>query len=57
MIAAVMLGGCSLVFPAGHDPDHPGRSLSDDQTRAQVIEPAKQIVTTEALQDVSEIFG
>lgn len=31
--------------------------MSDDQTRAQVIDPAKQIVTTAALQDVSGVFG
>lgn len=56
-MAAVMLGGCSLVFPAGHDLDHTEQPLSDDQTRAQVVEPTKQIVTTAALQNVSGIFG
>lgn len=32
VIAAVMLGGCSLVFPAGHDAHQPEQPLSDDQT-------------------------
>lgn len=45
------------MHPSTHDPNHPQQPLSDDQTRAQVIDPAKQIVTTAALQNVSAVFG
>jgi len=43
--------------PLGHDPDRPAQPLSDEQTRAQVIGPAKQIAKTAGLQNVSGVFG
>jgi hypothetical protein len=52
-----VLGGCSSMFPFGHDRDHPAHLLSDEQTKAQVIEPAKQIAKAAGLQDVSGVFG
>ncbi|WP_241780118.1 hypothetical protein [Mycobacterium persicum] len=55
--AAFVLGGCSPMFPFAHDPDHPEYPLSDDQAKAQVIEPARQIVKMADLQDVSGGFG
>ena len=41
----------------GHNPDHPANPLTDEQTRAQVIDPAKQIAKTAGLQNVSGVFG
>ncbi|MGV7360481.1 MULTISPECIES: hypothetical protein [Mycobacterium] len=55
--AAFVLGGCSPMFPFAHDLDHPEYPLSDDQAKAQVIEPARQIVKIADLQDVSGGFG
>jgi hypothetical protein len=52
-----VLGGCSSMFPFRHDPDHPAHPLSDEQTKAQVIDPAKQIAKVAGLQDVSGVFG
>jgi len=45
------LGGCSLMSPHSKDVDHPVNPLSDQQTRDQVIEPAKQIARYAHLQD------
>ncbi len=45
------------MFPFGHDPDHPAQPLSNEQTMAQVIEPAKQIAKVAGLQDVSGGFS
>ncbi|VBA51756.1 hypothetical protein [Mycobacterium pseudokansasii] len=45
------------MFPFLHDPDHPAQPLSDEQTKAQVVNPAKQISRTANLQNVSAVFG
>lgn len=60
---AMLLGGCAPVLHKPHaaestnpyeDIAHP---LSDDQTKAQVIEPAKQIVAAAKLDGVSGAFS
>ncbi|WP_083066021.1 hypothetical protein [Mycobacterium arosiense] len=43
--------------PSKHDPDHPAQPLSDAQSIAQVVEPAKQIAKVARLQDVSGGFS
>lgn len=53
----VVLGGCSKMNPFGQDPQHPTDPLSDEQTKAQVLEPARQIATVASLQNVSGVFG
>jgi hypothetical protein len=45
------------MFPFGHDRDHPANPLSDEQTKSQVLDPAKQIATIANLQNVSGVFG
>ncbi|BBX96782.1 hypothetical protein AWC15_17980 [Mycobacterium lacus] len=45
------------MFPFADDRDHPAHPLSDEQTRAQVIDPAKQIAKVAGLPDVSGVFG
>jgi hypothetical protein len=57
LIAAAVLGGCSKMIPFAHDPDRPANPLSDEQTRAQVVDPARQIATIAKLQNVSGVFG
>jgi hypothetical protein len=57
LVAAVVLGGCSKMIPFAHDPDRPANPLSDEQTKAQVVDPAKQITTIAKLQNVSGVFG
>jgi len=45
LTVAVVAGAVFLVLKTRRDPlDHPADPLSDEQTKAQVIEPAKQIV-------------
>ncbi len=53
----VVLGGCSKMIPFGQDPDRPANPLSDEQTKAQVLDPARQIATIANLQNVSGVFG
>lgn len=57
VVVAVLLGGCAPVLHKPHaagstnpyeDTAHP---MSDDQTKAQVIEPAKQIVAAAKLEE------
>ncbi|WP_156688906.1 hypothetical protein [Mycobacterium sp. Marseille-P9652] len=43
--------------PARHEPDHPGRPMTDQQAIAQVVDPAKQIAKVAALQDPSGGFS
>jgi hypothetical protein len=64
MVAVVvLLGGCSLVFPKPHSSgssnpfDDSAHPLTDDQTKAQVIEPAKEIVAAADLQGVDGGFS
>ncbi|WP_077080454.1 hypothetical protein [Mycobacterium numidiamassiliense] len=64
VIAAVVmfLGGCSLVFPKPHSSgsnpfDDSAHPMTDDQTKSQVIEPAKQIVAAADLQGVDGGFS
>jgi hypothetical protein len=52
-----MLGGCSVMSPNRHDPDHPEHPLSDEQAIAQVVDPAKQIAKVAGLQDPSGGFS
>jgi hypothetical protein len=63
LAVATLLGGCALMphksgsaGPANpyEDTAHP---MSDDQTKSQVIEPAKQIVAAADLQGVSGVFS
>jgi hypothetical protein len=52
LTTAVALGAVFLVLRSHGDAlDHPAYPLNDEQTRAQVVEPAKQIVTDAKLQD------
>ncbi|WP_231987499.1 hypothetical protein [Mycobacterium sp. E2238] len=55
-LALLALGGCSFVNPHRQDIDHPANPLSDQQTRDQVIEPAKQIAQYAQLQDPAGRF-
>jgi hypothetical protein len=52
-----LLGGCSVMSPNRHDPDHPEHPLSDEQAIAQVVDPAKQIAKVAGLQDPSGGFS
>lgn len=58
---SLLLGGCSLVNHELHSTTssaaHPPNPLTDDQAMAQVVDPAKQIVSVAALQDVTGGFG
>ena len=45
------------MIPFGQDPDRPANPLSDEQTKAQVLDPARQIATIANLQNVSGVFG
>jgi hypothetical protein len=54
LVLSIGLGGCSLMFPHGHDTDHPPNPLSDDQTEAQVVDAAKQIAQ---LVSLPEMYG
>lgn len=63
VVVAVLLGGCAPVLHKPHaagstnpyeDTAHP---MSDDQTKSQVIEPAKQIVAAAKLEGVSGAFS
>lgn len=63
LVVAVLLGGCA---PVQHKPQAGGSTnpyedtahpMSDDQTRAQVIEPARQIVAAAKLDGVSGAFS
>jgi len=49
--ALLALGGCSKMSSGGQDVDNPVNPLSDQQTRDQVIEPAKQIAQYAQLHD------
>ncbi|VAZ72903.1 Putative lipoprotein LppJ [Mycobacterium persicum] len=63
VVAVMVLGACSLVFPKPHSSgssnpfDDSAHPMTDDQIKAQVIEPAKQIVTAANLQGVSGGFS
>lgn len=63
LVVAVLLGGCA---PVQHKPQAGGSGnpyedtahpMSDEQTKAQVIEPAKQIVAVAKLDGVSGAFS
>jgi hypothetical protein len=56
-VVALLLGGCSMMSPSEHNPDHPEHPLSDEQSVAQVVDPAKQIAKVAALQSVSGGFS
>lgn len=52
---SLLLGGAFLVVNKLHPPvadalDHPGNPLTDEQSRLQVIEPARQVVNLNGLQ-------
>ncbi|OMC14953.1 hypothetical protein [Mycobacterium sp. SP-6446] len=61
--AVILLGGCGLVFPKPHSSgssnpfDDSAHPLTDEQTKAQVIDPAKQIVAAADLQGVDGGFS
>jgi hypothetical protein len=64
VIVVMLVGGCALVMSKPHSSgsstnpwDDSAHPLTDDQTRAQVIEPAKQIVTAADLEGVSGGFS
>jgi hypothetical protein len=55
LTVSLLLGGLFLLVGKLHPSpaealDHPAQPVSDDQSEAQVLEPAKQIVTTAGLQ-------
>ncbi len=60
LLIALALGGCGM-FDSGssqdHPFDHPENALSDEQTRAQVVDPAVQVVRAVALDDVTGGFS
>ncbi|MCV7233462.1 hypothetical protein BST20_05320 [Mycobacterium branderi] len=45
----LVLGGCSLMFPSRHRASPDVAPLSDEQSRAQVVDPAKEIVKATGL--------
>ena len=45
------------MIPFGQDPERPANPLSDEQTKAEVLDPARQITTIANLQNVSGVFG
>ena len=58
LAVSLLLGGAFLVVDRFHSTpadvlDHPTDPISDDQSRAQVVEPAKQIVALTGLQTAS----
>jgi hypothetical protein len=64
VVVVVMLsGGCALVLDKPHSagssnpPDDSTQPLTDDQAMAQVVDPAKQIVSVADLQGVSGGFS
>ena len=63
VVGVMLLGGCSLLFPkprssgSSNPFDDSAHPMTDDQTKSQVIEPAKQIVTAADLQGVSGAFS
>ncbi|MCA2244762.1 hypothetical protein JF781_20595 [Mycobacterium sp. WUMAC-067] len=63
MVFALLLGGCAQALHKPHADGAPnpyedsGHPMSDDQTKAQVIEPAKQIVAAANLDGVSGAFS
>jgi hypothetical protein len=63
VIVVMLLGGCALVFPKPHSSGSPNpfddsaHPMTDDQTKAQVIEPAKEIVAAASLQGVTGAFS
>jgi uncharacterized glyoxalase superfamily protein PhnB len=62
VVVVMLLGGCALVFPKPHSSgsnpfDDSAHPMTDDQTKAQVIEPAKQIVAAADLQGVTGAFS
>ncbi|WP_301150650.1 hypothetical protein [Mycobacterium simiae] len=62
-VVALLLGGCSLMFPKPHSSgsanpfDDSAHPMTDDQTKSQVVEPAKQIVAAAGLQGVDGGFS
>ncbi|MCV6984827.1 hypothetical protein H7H78_05045 [Mycobacterium shinjukuense] len=62
-VVVLLLGGCALVMHKPHSAgssnpwDDSAHPLTDDQTMAQVVEPAKQIVAAADLQAVSGGFS
>jgi hypothetical protein len=62
VVVVMLLGGCALMFPKPHSSgsnpfDDSAHPMTDDQTKAQVIEPAKQIVAAADLQGVTGAFS
>ncbi len=58
LAVSLLLGGAFLLVERLHSTasdvlEHPANPVTDDQSKAQVVEPAKQIVTLTGLQTVS----
>jgi hypothetical protein len=43
LIVSLSVGGCSVMMPEGWGGDHVANPLTDEQSRIQVVEPARQI--------------
>jgi hypothetical protein len=65
LVAALLVGGCISVNPkppapqssSGDSIDHPAHPLSDDDAKAQVVGPAREIVSVAQLQGMSADFA
>ena len=60
LLILLTLGGCGMFdsgSPQDHPFDHPENALSDEQTRAQVVDPVVQVVRAVALDDVTAGFS
>ncbi len=55
IVAQLFVGGCS-VFSQDSSDELDGPALSDEQTRAQVVDPAKRIVKAAGLQGFTAAF-
>src|SRR5690606_5369689 len=55
LIAALLLGGCAM-FSGGSAAGLEGTAMTDAQTRAQVVEPAKRIVRSAGLNLIGAAF-
>lgn len=60
LLIVLALGGCDMSDSGSaqdHPFDHPENTLSDEQTRAQVVDPAVQVVRAVTLDDVTGGFS
>jgi len=56
IVIVPMLAACASLFPSKNQAKHPEQPLSDSQSVAQVVDPAKQIAKVARLQDISGTY-